>query len=162
MAVARPSRRPTGPRGPWACFRACRSRRRKPGSPTSPSRRRSRRLRPGGSTASRPGACVCAAVRARSAGRRLDRHHGAAHLFDGKHRLLADIAGRLARRGIAARAAIADTPGAAWAVARYAAAPETVVAVGEVRAAISPLPIAALRLPDDTSDGLALLGFERI
>ncbi len=44
---------------------------------------------------------------------------GAAHLFGGEEGLLADLTGRLKKNGIAAQAAVADAPGAAWAVARY-------------------------------------------
>ena len=44
---------------------------------------------------------------------------GTAHLFGGEVRLLRDLLGRLAEQGLVARAAIADTPGAAWAMARW-------------------------------------------
>jgi len=87
---------------------------------------------------------------------------GAAHLFGGEAALLADIVARLAGGDIVARAAIADTPGAAWATARYADAPTTVVPAGEAAAWLAPLPIAALRLPADTVDGLSRLGFDLI
>ena len=87
---------------------------------------------------------------------------GCAHLFGGEDAMLADIAARLARGGIAARAAIADTPGTAWAVARYAGTEGTVVPAGETEAALRPLPVAALRLDDETAAGLIRLGFEHI
>jgi protein ImuB len=87
---------------------------------------------------------------------------GAAHLFGGEAVLLADIVARLAGGGIGARAAIADTPGAAWAMARHADAPSTVVSAGEAAAWLAPLPITALRLTADTVDGLSRLGFDRI
>ena len=49
---------------------------------------------------------------------------GCAHLFghdeDGERALLADLVGRLARHDFTCRAAMADTAGAAWALARYA------------------------------------------
>ena len=44
---------------------------------------------------------------------------GCAHLHGGEAKLLRDLVGRLVAQGIAARAAIADTPGAAHAVARF-------------------------------------------
>ena len=44
---------------------------------------------------------------------------GCAHLFGGEAALREDLLARLRRQGLAAAAAIADTPGAAWAVARY-------------------------------------------
>ena len=41
---------------------------------------------------------------------------GCAHLFGGEAALLDDLLDRLTRFGVAARAAVADTPGTAWAV----------------------------------------------
>ncbi len=45
---------------------------------------------------------------------------GAAHLFGGEARMARGIVRLLARAGFTARLAIADTPGAAWALARFA------------------------------------------
>jgi protein ImuB len=87
---------------------------------------------------------------------------GAAHLLGGEAALLADIVARLEQGDVAARAAIADTPGAAWATARHAETPATVVPTGEAAAWVARLPIAALRLPADALDGLSRLGFDRI
>ncbi|HJQ57890.1 MAG TPA: DNA polymerase Y family protein, partial [Vineibacter sp.] len=44
---------------------------------------------------------------------------GCAHLFGGEDQLLADLAARLRRFGLQPRLAVADTAGAAWALARY-------------------------------------------
>ena len=44
---------------------------------------------------------------------------GCAHLFGGEEALLADALARLADQGFAVCGAIADTPGSAWAEARY-------------------------------------------
>lgn len=44
---------------------------------------------------------------------------GAAHLFGGEERLLADVAAAFAARGFAVRAALAPTAGAAWALSHY-------------------------------------------
>ena len=44
---------------------------------------------------------------------------GCAHLFGGEQALLDDLLARLERLGLSARAGLADTPGAAWAAARY-------------------------------------------
>jgi protein ImuB len=44
---------------------------------------------------------------------------GAAHLFGGEARLLADVAAAFAARGLTARAALAPTAGAAWALSHY-------------------------------------------
>jgi protein ImuB len=87
---------------------------------------------------------------------------GAAHLHGGETNMLADIVGRLGASGIAARAAMADSWGAAHALARTIARPTIVIPEGESAKAILPLPIAALRLPTDMVDSLRRLGFERI
>ena len=94
---------------------------------------------------------------------------GCAHLFGGEAGLLARLHGGLERRGFAARSAIADTPGAAWAVARFGAggtggagSAGGIVAQGETRAALAPLPVAALRLDADAVAGLERVGLRRI
>jgi protein ImuB len=69
---------------------------------------------------------------------------------------------RLTGSGVLARGAIADTAGAAWAVARYGSAPISVVAEGSTSAAIYPLPVAALRLSSDVQVALGRLGFDRV
>ncbi len=85
---------------------------------------------------------------------------GCAHLFGGEAALLDHLTGRLAQDGLHVRAGLADTPGAAHAVARYAQG--GVIPPGEHGAALAPLPIRALRLPGDTVATLRRLGFERI
>ncbi len=85
---------------------------------------------------------------------------GSTHLLGGEIRLLRDLTSRLAARGMEARASIADTPGAAHAMARFGTASR--IPPAATRAAIDPLPIAALRLAEETCQGLRLLGFERI
>ncbi len=85
---------------------------------------------------------------------------GAAHLAGGEAALLADLAARLARFGLTARAAVADTPGAAWAVARYGEV--GMVPPGGAAAALAPLPVAALRLDAPALALLERLGVTRI
>ena len=78
---------------------------------------------------------------------------GCAHLFGGERALLEDLQARLAGFGYTARAALADTLGGAWAMARFATSakhPCVVVLTGRQRAALAPLPPAALRLPAAT------------
>jgi protein ImuB len=89
---------------------------------------------------------------------------GAAHLFGGEAGLMADLVARLRRLGFAAAAAVADTPGAAWAAARFLAdeAGWTIVAPGEARPRLAPLPVTALRLGPEAAAGLARLGLDRI
>jgi len=87
---------------------------------------------------------------------------GSAHLQGGETRLLRDLVSRLLAQGFAARAAVADTPGAAHAMARFGAHEVTVVPPGGQETALARLPLAALRLPDETLDGLRLMGIEQI
>ncbi len=87
---------------------------------------------------------------------------GAAHLFGGETVLLAQMQTRLARAGIACRLAVADTAGAAWALARYGEAARTVVPAGGAREALRDLSVAALRLDPDTLALARRLGLKRI
>jgi protein ImuB len=87
---------------------------------------------------------------------------GCTHLAGGEEALLADLAARVGRAGFACRAAIADTPGAAHAIARFSGDDIAVVPVQGVRGALRPLQVRALRLPAEVIDGLLRLGFEHI
>jgi protein ImuB len=87
---------------------------------------------------------------------------GAAHRYGGEQGLLDDLLGRLKASGVAARAAMTRTYGAAHALARYAANPTLRIGEGELGPAIRNLPVAALRLPLDTVDALRRLGFDSI
>jgi protein ImuB len=87
---------------------------------------------------------------------------GCAHLFGGEAGLLADVLHRFARIGFHARAAIADSAGAAWALARYGDEAGTIVAPDCAREAIEPLPLAALRLDAETVSALASVGLKRV
>ncbi|MTI03839.1 DNA polymerase Y family protein [Roseibium sp. RKSG952] len=84
---------------------------------------------------------------------------GSAHLFGGEPMMLADMRRRLARVGLSVRIGLADTRGAAWALAHYQ---EGVAARGDTLNAIGALPVAALRLQEDTSVALQRLGLRRI
>ena len=89
---------------------------------------------------------------------------GSAHLWGGEKLLAADLAARLDRRDVASRIVIADTLGAAWAMARFAEASDSVVvlAPGELRAALASLPVEALRLDPITAQGLRRVGLKRV
>ena len=130
---------------------------------------------------------------------------GCAHLFGGEEGLANQIEVEVAQMGISVRIGLADTVGAAWALARYAgqdagsmrtgdaidqearatrsravkrrhwerggAAPATALAQvcqariappGQAAEAISPLPLAALRLPPETVQALARVGMRRV
>jgi len=83
-----------------------------------------------------------------------------AHLFGGEAPLLADVQARLENRGLTARAAIAPTAGAAWALAHHGGR-RTILAPGE-KAPLAGLPVAALRLDPEVLLILRRLGLKRI
>ena len=85
---------------------------------------------------------------------------GSAHLFQGEAALLQDLCERLGAEGITAKAALADTAGCAWAMARYGN--ETIVSPGRASEAIASLPVAALRLSKETVASLHDVGIERV
>ena len=87
---------------------------------------------------------------------------GASHLFGGEAALLKDLALRLSQFGLAARCALAETPGAAWALSRFHRKLPIILAPGEEKQALSPLPIEALRIDGETSATLRRLGFKTI
>src|SRR5262245_25573307 len=86
---------------------------------------------------------------------------GCAHFFGGEEHLLADLQHRLRSFGLYPRLAVADTAGAAWALARHGKHNVTIVPSGAEREALANLPLAALRLPDDALMVLRRLGFRR-
>ena len=87
---------------------------------------------------------------------------GCAHLRGGEESLAAELVERLAGRGISARAGIADTPGAAWAVARCGPDAIALVPPGGARAALKSLSIMGLRLDSAVVAELERLGLHRI
>ncbi len=87
---------------------------------------------------------------------------GCTHLQGGEAAMLATLLARLAADGIAARAAIADTPGAAHALARHAPDRVTIAPEGGTVAAVACLPVVALRLEPDAVATLRRLGLDRV
>jgi protein ImuB len=90
---------------------------------------------------------------------------GCAHLFGGEAAFCGDIVQRLGLQGFAARAAIADTVGCAWAVARFSPPPSlsfAIVPPSGVREALLPLRLAALRIAPDIQAALGQAGFKCI
>lgn len=85
---------------------------------------------------------------------------GCAHLFGGEEAMLDDVTARLRIGGLLAKVAVADTPGAAWAVARYGDRP--VVPAGGNEKALLDLPLACLRLETQTLDILRKLGLRTV
>ncbi len=88
------------------------------------------------------------------------------HLFGGEPALLAEVESRLAAQGLAARAAIAPTAGAAWALAHYGAGraimPPLLSLSKGGEDLLAQLPVAALRLDAATVLVLRRLGLKRI
>src|ERR1700722_14053333 len=87
---------------------------------------------------------------------------GAAHLFGGEEKLIADLSSRLGHFGLPARLAVAATPGAAWALSRFHAAPLCILPSCQEAEALSPLPVEALRLAPDICATLRRLGFKTV
>jgi len=87
---------------------------------------------------------------------------GCAHLWGGEEGLVADLAGRLGRWGLPARIAVAGSFGAAWALAHFDKADRRILADGAERAALAPLPTAALRLDEEDAKALQRIGLTRI
>ena len=87
---------------------------------------------------------------------------GCAHLYDGEANLIRDLLEHLRADGIAARAAVADTWGAAHALARFSPQSAVIVPPGDSRKRVPPLPIAALRLIPSVMHDLDALGFETV
>lgn len=86
---------------------------------------------------------------------------GCAHLFGGEEGLAAQIMKDCAALGLSLRWGLADTPGAAWALARFS--PDHPIApAGATRAALVGLPVAALRIEPGTVEILQRLGLRRI
>jgi len=84
---------------------------------------------------------------------------GAAHLFGGEAQMLADMRQRLNRAGLTARIGLADTRGAAWALARYG---EGVGSAGNMLGALGKLPVASLRLDQQSDQALQRLGLRTV
>ena len=89
---------------------------------------------------------------------------GCAHLWGNEHSLVENLVARLARIGHLSRAAVAGTPGAAWALARMGselclAGPADSAELPEV---LANLPVAALRLDTRTVSDLRRVGLRTV
>ncbi len=86
---------------------------------------------------------------------------GCAHLWGGEHAYLKDILNRLRAYGYDVRAAIADTIGAAWGIARYGKI-TAIITPGTQATALMPLPPHALRLDAAIIARLEKLGLYQV
>ena len=96
---------------------------------------------------------------------------GAAHLFGGEAKLIAEIEAAFAAQGFAARAALTPTVEAAWALARFGKGRgqrDLPLILAEdctekdLARCLGPLPLAALRLDEATLTALGQAGLRRI
>lgn len=87
---------------------------------------------------------------------------GCDHLYGGEESFCRRLRAFCKRAGFSARIAVAETPGAAHALARFGREDLTIVPVGGTIRAISPLPIAALRLTGTALGAAKRFGFETI
>ena len=87
---------------------------------------------------------------------------GAAHLHGGEAQFCTRLVRFCRRFGYTARVAVAGTPGAAHALARYGREAVTLVPGGDEAQAISALPPAALRLSPEAIAAAQRFGFDRI
>ena len=85
---------------------------------------------------------------------------GAAHLVGGEAAIVDDLRARLHAQGLQSAAAIADTPGAAFAAALFTDL--SMVPSGEEQSMLAPLPLAALRLDGETLSALERVGLKRV
>ncbi|AGT09074.1 Y-family DNA polymerase [Paracoccus aminophilus] len=84
---------------------------------------------------------------------------GAAHLVGGEAALLEELRARLGRSRVELRLGLADTRGAAWALAHF---DEGQAAPGDTAARLAALPVAALRLDPESTAALERFGLRSI
>ena len=87
---------------------------------------------------------------------------GCTHLYSSEKTLLQDLLKRLETAGYRARVGLADTPGAAWALARFGDDVINIAPPGSHKKHLAFLPVAGLRLDGATVEGLANMRFRRI
>jgi protein ImuB len=87
---------------------------------------------------------------------------GCAHLFGDEETMLRDLLARLEALGFAATAVIAETAGAAWAIARFGSERIAVLPAGTAAVALASLPVRGLRLPPEIATTLRRTGLRRI
>ena len=87
---------------------------------------------------------------------------GCAHLYNGEEPLIKDLHKRCIQAGYKPRIGIADTPGAAWAAARFSKAPFFIIPPKAQRKILASYPITALRLDPKVLEKLESLGLRKI
>lgn len=87
---------------------------------------------------------------------------GCEHLHGGEERFCRRLLAFCRRAGFTARVAVADTPGAAHALARFGRGDLIRAEPGTTASALAPLPIVALRLAPNALSAARRFGFERV
>jgi len=87
---------------------------------------------------------------------------GTTHLFGGEAAFLEMLDAGLTRLGLSSRLAMADTPGAAWALARFGRERVICIPPGSQKISLENLPVAGLRLGEAVAGQLERLGLKRI
>ena len=87
---------------------------------------------------------------------------GCAHLFGGETLMAKHAKERLRDMQMMARIGIADTKGAAWALARYGGEDVEIAPSGQTAFALKSLPLEALRLPQKLSTDLRRTGLKTV
>lgn len=87
---------------------------------------------------------------------------GAAHLYGGEEAVITAAEAGLAAQGFETIAGVADTPEAAWALARFGTTRRAPPGPAAIAVLAEPLPLAALRLEASVVDALAQAGLRRI
>ena len=87
---------------------------------------------------------------------------GCAHLFGGEAAMMVEVEARLAGLGFEVRAGLADTPAAAWALARFGDGGRRIAEPCRTLAVLAPLPVEALRLAGEDTRLLRRLGLATV
>jgi len=89
---------------------------------------------------------------------------GCKRLFRGERRLVEIILNNVHRLNFSARLAIAPTIGCAWGMARFNPDNNPIVGddTSDIKTALALLPVAALRIDEETQDALAMVGIELV
>ncbi|MCX7395080.1 MAG: DNA polymerase Y family protein [Planctomycetales bacterium] len=87
---------------------------------------------------------------------------GSETFFGGEQGLVEAVSADLAQQGIRTRIAIANAWGAAWGMSHFGELEARLVSAEEHTHALAPLPVAALRIPDNVIDSLQTLDVSTI
>ena len=87
---------------------------------------------------------------------------GVSHLWGGEAEMARDLRRRLRANGLPVRVAVADTPGAAWALAHQGDRPEIIVPPGQQIALMARLRPSALRLDPQAAAQIERLGIRML